>query len=72
MTDLKLKYKEKDNEKELNYEKIFDFTDAFELGEFDYVESSDVSIIIFENPLNTREFSTIKECYEFLIKIMGG
>ena len=72
MNDLKLKYVEGKQVKEKNFERIFDFTDAYEAGEFQETDASDVSIIIFENPLNTHKFTSIPECYKFLIRIMGG
>ena len=49
MNDLKLKYVEGKQVKEKNFERIFDFTDAYEAGEFQETDASEVSIIIFEN-----------------------
>ena len=57
MNDLKLKYVEGKKVKEKNFERIFDFTDAYEAGEFQETDASEVSIIIFENPLKIRNFN---------------
>lgn len=72
MVDLKMEWIDHGIKYSANYPRVFDFTDEYEENNlpFKKYRIKNVSITLFENPSNTHFFANIKDCYDFLKKIM--
>lgn len=53
----------------LEFNTIMDFTDAFEKENLSISNCSDIEATFFENPLNKKHFTSIKDLYDHCVSI---
>lgn len=72
MKDLIVKYTATNGEtNERKYNTIMDFIDAFEKSEKPETTFTNINSMFFENPLNTKQFSTAQELYDHCVAIVS-
>ncbi len=72
MKDLIVKYTTANSEtNERKYDTIMDFIDAFEKSEKPETTFTNINAMFFENPLNTKQFSTAQELYDHCVAIVS-